>query len=459
MPERDIDLVRAEQAARNAQRAREAEAARRADALAAHRRAEAAEFGPVRNVIGQPIYRWNGSGYNYNNTVRGGSSAPTDDRNDNNGGLNWPPAPPVVPPLNVNIDTQWEDFLEEPLQPITDALANQPDTDWNIGNRFDFTELTDEEVIAALLNGTTAEGVDVEALVGLPSETQVAFDDFLPLVPEAIQVQLTLLHQEGVTYTYPTAENLITTEFATPIETLEVDTAHWMVIEEGYQAVVEAQQSEQRGAGARGELGGGGKQNEILGLAALAVGNMLAQVLRALGQYDAAREMMEELKRRANEAVENLLSDSEQIPLGEGDTGGEVVVDPAAADVPEYEGGFTLLPEERGANVVTSSDETPEEPPRNYVPSPKHERGGAGTQMDLDPETAQQVLEEGIGSGRQVYGYHNGQLYTFQPDNAGGYHGYPVPGSRVPIQVLREMRDQGTIATNAEYERLRKEKN
>jgi hypothetical protein len=96
---------------------------------------------------------------------------------------------------------------------------------------------------------------------------------------------------------------------------------------------------------------------------------------------------------------------------------------------------------------------------RTYTPTAKHEPGGWGTEMDLDRETAERVLNDGILSPnqRQVYGYRNGKVYEFQPDNVGGYHGYPVPGNEVPPPVLRQMRDEGTI-TNSEYKKLTKGK-
>jgi filamentous hemagglutinin len=92
---------------------------------------------------------------------------------------------------------------------------------------------------------------------------------------------------------------------------------------------------------------------------------------------------------------------------------------------------------------------------RPYSPSPKHEPGGWGTEMDLDSATAQRVLSEGIlgPNGRQVYGYHNGKMYEFQPDNVGAYHGYPVPGNEVPTAVLRTLRD-AKIITRSEYGRF-----
>ncbi|MFN8455533.1 MAG: hypothetical protein U0401_12845 [Anaerolineae bacterium] len=77
---------------------------------------------------------------------------------------------------------------------------------------------------------------------------------------------------------------------------------------------------------------------------------------------------------------------------------------------------------------------------RNYVPSPKHDPvTGWATKMDLEDQVAQQVLDNGIQNGKQVYGYHSGKFYVFQPDNTIGYHGYPISRIDVPTRVLREM--------------------
>jgi len=80
---------------------------------------------------------------------------------------------------------------------------------------------------------------------------------------------------------------------------------------------------------------------------------------------------------------------------------------------------------------------------RRYVVSPKHVSRGWGTLMDIDEETAQKILDMGVMSGKQVYGYHNRKFYQFQPDNAGGYHGYPVSGNDIPAQVLKQLRALG----------------
>jgi Pretoxin HINT domain len=78
--------------------------------------------------------------------------------------------------------------------------------------------------------------------------------------------------------------------------------------------------------------------------------------------------------------------------------------------------------------------------PRDYAPTDKHKPGGWGTPMDLDNTTASEVLRSGIQgpNGKQIYGYKNGKMYEFQPDNTGGYHGYPVPGNQVPPCILEE---------------------
>jgi len=51
----------------------------------------------------------------------------------------------------------------------------------------------------------------------------------------------------------------------------------------------------------------------------------------------------------------------------------------------------------------------------------------------------------------------NGKVYTFQPDAQGGYHGYPVPGNKIPNSVLNEWK-VGGIISNREYNKLRRGK-
>jgi hypothetical protein len=93
-----------------------------------------------------------------------------------------------------------------------------------------------------------------------------------------------------------------------------------------------------------------------------------------------------------------------------------------------------------------------------YELTKKHARGGWGTEMDLDNDTAQEVLNNGLTSpnGRQVYGYRDSKIYEFQPGH-NAYHGYPVPAGEVPSSVLKEFLDQGLI-TKSEYNRMRKNK-
>lgn len=79
-----------------------------------------------------------------------------------------------------------------------------------------------------------------------------------------------------------------------------------------------------------------------------------------------------------------------------------------------------------------------------YIPSPKHAVGGWGTLMDLSDEVAQAVLDKGVVSGRQIYGFYDEKYYEFQSDNVGGFHGYPVPLQEVPPKVidnLKQMQD------------------
>ncbi|MES4611339.1 MAG: filamentous hemagglutinin [Ewingella sp.] len=92
-----------------------------------------------------------------------------------------------------------------------------------------------------------------------------------------------------------------------------------------------------------------------------------------------------------------------------------------------------------------------------YVPSPKHAAGGWGTPMDLSDSKAQEVLNNSIQGGKQKYGISDGKIYEFQPDNVGGWHGYPVPGTEAPPKVLREFLTRGDIS-KAEYNKMIKGK-
>ncbi|MDR2239141.1 MAG: hemagglutinin repeat-containing protein [Zoogloeaceae bacterium] len=93
-----------------------------------------------------------------------------------------------------------------------------------------------------------------------------------------------------------------------------------------------------------------------------------------------------------------------------------------------------------------------------YVSSPKHDPvSGWGTPMDLPDSVAQEVLDRSTLVGKQRYGLQDGKVYEFQPDNAGGWHGYPIPGTQVPTSFLRDLRNSGQIS-NAQYNSLIKGK-
>ncbi len=92
-------------------------------------------------------------------------------------------------------------------------------------------------------------------------------------------------------------------------------------------------------------------------------------------------------------------------------------------------------------NLTTASQAIKLRP--RYVPSPKHAPGGSGTLMDITDEEAQNLLDNGIASGKQIYNYYRGKYYKFQPDNAGGFHGYPVDSREVPADVLKRLPEDG----------------
>lgn len=61
--------------------------------------------------------------------------------------------------------------------------------------------------------------------------------------------------------------------------------------------------------------------------------------------------------------------------------------------------------------------------------------------MDLSDEVAQAVLDKGIVSGRQIYGYYDGKFYEFQFDNFVGFHGYPVDENKVPYKLIEHFKN------------------
>lgn len=96
-----------------------------------------------------------------------------------------------------------------------------------------------------------------------------------------------------------------------------------------------------------------------------------------------------------------------------------------------------------------------------YSPTDKHKPGGWGTEMNLDDATAFKVLNASESLGKQKYGIHEGVIYEFQPDNVGGWHGYPIPGIELVGQkggskILREWLKIEKI-TKTEYNKLSKQ--
>ncbi|MFD1899385.1 hypothetical protein GQR36_03245 [Enterococcus termitis] len=90
-------------------------------------------------------------------------------------------------------------------------------------------------------------------------------------------------------------------------------------------------------------------------------------------------------------------------------------------------------------------------PNGKYVSSPKHTpngKGGWGSEMDLGADEAQKVLNESQQVGKQKYGLKDGQIYEFQPDGSGGWHGYKIKGTELTdkkggADVLRNWLKEG----------------
>ena len=73
--------------------------------------------------------------------------------------------------------------------------------------------------------------------------------------------------------------------------------------------------------------------------------------------------------------------------------------------------------------------------------------------MDLGDDKAQEVLNSSVkASGKkQQYGFNNGKVYEFQPDNVGGYHGYPMIKDKAPTAALKELKNKGVIGNSRRY--------
>ena len=123
--------------------------------------------------------------------------------------------------------------------------------------------------------------------------------------------------------------------------------------------------------------------------------------------------------------------------------------------------GIPLQQEKPITIIYTKSDEKKFD--GKYKPSPKHDPKtgypGASKSNIPDIETGQELLEDSYGSSKvkQRYVWYRGRLVEFQPGNDGTWHDYTVDGNEVPIDVLRQMRDDGII-TNSEYKKLKKGK-
>ncbi|BBE09137.1 Probable hemagglutinin-related protein [Mycoavidus cysteinexigens] len=159
--------------------------------------------------------------------------------------------------------------------------------------------------------------------------------------------------------------------------------------------------------------------------------------------------------------------DEEVLPEGMPNQSEEHIVQPLTT--PNQSGAYTVAPLinpiaealEKLGNLIFSENNNREnaldKPPLNYAPTSKHDKlGGWGSRMDLSDAEAKEVLDNSIQNGKQRYGVRNGQVYEFQPDNVGGWHGYPMRGAdTAPAAVLRQLSAQGLIS-KSEYKKLTK---
>ena len=100
--------------------------------------------------------------------------------------------------------------------------------------------------------------------------------------------------------------------------------------------------------------------------------------------------------------------------------------------------------------------------PPVYAPSPKHDKGGWGSNNPIKThEEGQRLLESGYPDEKQIYNVtDSGVIVKFQPDNTptNGYHSYEVFKSRdIPASILKMLLNDGKIS-RAEYNKFRKGK-
>jgi len=118
----------------------------------------------------------------------------------------------------------------------------------------------------------------------------------------------------------------------------------------------------------------------------------------------------------------------------------------------------TLYPSQVDANENVSETTNPPV----YDPSPKHDKGGWGSNNPIkSQEEGQQLLDTGYSDGKQVYNVtDSGTIVKFQPDNTpnNGYHSYEVSKPRdIPNNILKSMLADGKIS-KADYNKYRKGK-
>ena len=114
--------------------------------------------------------------------------------------------------------------------------------------------------------------------------------------------------------------------------------------------------------------------------------------------------------------------------------------------------GYELQAEENETNSQTVN-------PPTYLPSPKHEPGGWGSENPIKSNhEGQQLLNEGYPDGKQIYNVtEDGIIVKFQPDNTpyNTYHAYQVSKPRdIPPSILKQMLKDNKI-TRADYNRIR----